>query len=224
MIGVAAPTPSKICPDTVTPPTVPAGSALVVDAGANQIVRGLTIVTLTATQTNTAFDPKNLQFSWKQLDVTDVTPSTGTSATFSFTIPITDLVKRTFQVTVIDITATTSPVTATVTVTTDNTKVDHPIIDTFTWTSKGGNVVNVVAHTELVDPAATMQLKLNNGVTQTMTRSGTGRWTFNAAKTAQPNSVTVTSLLTNVTPNKVLGTATQNGLTAKKRRGMEFSG
>lgn len=214
--GAAAPIPTKQCPDTVAPPTTNPADRLVVDAGANQVVRGLTIVTLTAVQTNPSFNVKNLSFKWKQLDVTDVSPATGDSATFAFTVPLTNAIKRTFQVTVADSVSGTSA-TATVSVTTDNTKLDHPVIDSFTWTKNGGGTVSVVAYTELVDPGASMYLKLNNGNTQSMTRAGAGRWTFNAVKTPQPNSVTVTSVLTNVTPNKNLGTVTKTGLTAKKR-------
>lgn len=220
--GAVAPTPSKQCPDHIDPPTgTGAPVNLVANAGTNQLVRGGTIVTLKATQTNSQVPASDLRFAWAQTSgpTTGVTITDANRATASFNAPVlsgTDpaTVSRVFTVTITHA-PSGSTAKATTTIVSNKTAKDHPIIDTFSWESRQSGTVTAAAHTELVDPAASMQIKIGNGGPQPMTKTGPGKWSYTANKTPQPASVTVQSFIGGVA---VSDPVVKTGPTLSKKR------
>ena len=200
--GAVAPTPIKQCPDKIDPPTGGSDPVdLVANAGTNQLVRGGTIVTLKATQTNSQIAASDLRFAWTQTSgpTTGVTITEANRATASFNAPVlvnTDpaTVSQVFTVTITHA-PSGSTAKATVTIVSNKTAKDHPIIDTFGWVSRQSGTVTATAHTELVDPAATMQIKIGNGGPQPMSKTGPGKWSYTANKIPQPASMTVQSFI-----------------------------
>ena len=174
-----------------------------------------------ATQTNSGVATSDLTFSWTQTagPTTGVTLTDANKATASFTAPVLissdpATVSRNFTVTITH-TGSGSTAKATVVVVANKTARDHPVVDTFTWASRQSGTVAVTAHTELVDPAATMQIRIGTGGPQSMSKTGPGKWTYTANKTPQPALVTVQSFIGGVA---VSDPVVKSGATPGKRR------
>jgi hypothetical protein len=203
------PTETSTATDTATP--TPVAVPITANAGTDLLVRGGLRVTLSATQGLAGIPASALTYSWTQIGgpTAGITLSSSSSATTTLDTPQ-GIAVREFAVT---ITHQPSGSTAndTVLLTTDNTSSDHIVIDTFTWVSRQSGTVNIVAHTDLVDPSATMRLRFNGGTAEiVLVKQGPGLFSYSARSTARPTSLRLISYI--VPPGQTAAVAVGTGI------------
>jgi hypothetical protein len=157
------------------------------DAGPDILVRPGTAVALSAKNNAPNIDTTALTFAWTQSSGDPVTLNKPNTATPSFIAPLqgtTNILTRSFEVTITHTSGSTSK--DTVVVTTDITVKDIVVIDAYSRVNSQGGTITVSARSDLVgDPNAQMLIKVATGGFVAMTKVGTnsGKWSYSQRST-----------------------------------------
>lgn len=217
--GATAPSPAiASCAPVVSTTSSSAGSTatptlsppvdFVASAGPDQFVLSGVFVTLSATQNLPNIPSSEFAYNWTQISNSEpaLTLSTTNQPTLNISPPVVAVgasVSREFRVEITHV-PSQSKSNDTVVVTVDrlSTHFDTKVIDSLTWASKQSGTATATAHTNLIDPAATMRIVFGTGGEQPMVRASTsnGRalYTFSARNINRYTTATIRSYINNV--------------------------
>lgn len=212
--STSAPTSSSTSTPTPGPPV-----ALVASAGSDQLVLSGVSVTLSASQLTSGISNSDLKYNWTQIAGPSLALSATNTASINISPPVVAIgqsVQREFRI-VITHSPSGSKANDTVVVTSDrlSSHFDEKVIDSLTWASKQSGTATATAHTNLVDPAASMRIIFGTGAEQPMVRASTsnGRalYTFSNRNINRYTSATIRSYINNVLVQGPVVTSTNVG-------------
>lgn len=204
---------SSTATPTLSPPV-----ALVASAGADQSVLSGVFVTLTATQTLANIPSSELSYNWTQISGPALALGNTNQAILAISpgVIASGSVSREFRVDIVHI-PSQSKANDTVVVTVDRAAnhFDAKAFDTLTWASKQSGTAAASAHSDLVDPAASMRIVFGTGAEQPMVRAsvsgGKALYTFSGRNINRFTSATIRSYINNALVNGPVVTSTNVG-------------